>query len=256
MFYSIQESYRGATEEIADVREMLPEFFYLPDFLINREKLDFGVTQYGLRIHHVVTPDWCKNNPYMFVALLREFLESDRVSRTLHYWIDLIFGYKQQGEEAEKALNVFYYMTYENKVDLAILENPSTKISYESQIVHFGQTPYQLFLKPHPSRPPLDTSSISSRIVAEMIEKLKCFKINQESKKKKEKEQISLSPKAIIRLSMANENKIAAIRKNGKVVYFKWSPLSNANDITTSGPFKCLVEKKKKVHLDRTKCKD
>ena len=47
---------------------------------------------------------------------MRKALESDYVSRNLHNWIDLIFGYKQRGEEAEKALNCFYYLTYEDSV--------------------------------------------------------------------------------------------------------------------------------------------
>lgn len=39
--------------------------------------------------------------------------ESEYVSAHLHEWIDLIYGYKQKGEEAEKAYNVFYYTSYE-----------------------------------------------------------------------------------------------------------------------------------------------
>ena len=41
--------------------------------------------------------------------------ECEHVSNHLHEWIDLIFGYKQRGEEAVNALNVFYYCTYEGK---------------------------------------------------------------------------------------------------------------------------------------------
>lgn len=43
--------------------------------------------------------------PQDFVRKLRDALESDHVSNTLNHWIDLIFGYKQTGSEAEKADN-------------------------------------------------------------------------------------------------------------------------------------------------------
>ncbi|RHZ17072.1 hypothetical protein DYB37_006916, partial [Aphanomyces astaci] len=39
--------------------------------------------------------------------------ELQYVSENLHSWIDLIFGYKQRGQEAVDALNVFMHMTYE-----------------------------------------------------------------------------------------------------------------------------------------------
>lgn len=40
------------------------------------------------------------------------------MSNHLHEWIDLIFGYKQRGDEAVNALNVFYYCTYEGKATI------------------------------------------------------------------------------------------------------------------------------------------
>ena len=40
-----------------------------------------------------------------FTSKCLDALECDYVSERLHHWIDLIFGYKQQGLEATKANN-------------------------------------------------------------------------------------------------------------------------------------------------------
>lgn len=89
-------------------------------------------------MHNVKLPLWCKNNPYLFIVIHRKALESDSVSRDINHWIDLIFGYKQRGEEAIKNLNTYYYLTYENALDLDTITDPKEKISIESQIIHFG----------------------------------------------------------------------------------------------------------------------
>lgn len=66
----------------------------------------------GVLLDDVVLPAWAKT-PQEFIFLHRQALESEYVSQNLHHWIDLIFGYQQTGEEAAKAMNVFYYLTYE-----------------------------------------------------------------------------------------------------------------------------------------------
>jgi len=83
------------------VRELIPEFYYLPEVFLNLEKYDFGSQQNGLRVHNVVMPLWAKDDPYQFVIYNRVALEHFIVSSNLHNWIDLVYGYKQRGKEAE-----------------------------------------------------------------------------------------------------------------------------------------------------------
>jgi hypothetical protein len=103
---------------MSDVRELTPEFYYMPEFLINTEYYDFGITQLKDRVNNVELPLWADADPYTFISVHRKAFESEQVSAAIHQWIDLIFGFKQKGKEAEDNLNLFYYLTYENAVNL------------------------------------------------------------------------------------------------------------------------------------------
>ena len=92
---------------MSDFKELIPEFYNTSqsgDFLLNQYGINFGYRHDGSKIHNVHLPPWAENASD-FVGKLRQALESDYVSENLHHWIDLIFGYKQRGEEAEKADN-------------------------------------------------------------------------------------------------------------------------------------------------------
>lgn len=82
-----------------------------------------GVMQSKKRVHNVELPEWARENPYLYVSKLRKGFEEFVVSKTIAKWIDLIFGYKQRGEEAVKSLNRFVHLTYENSVDFEEIEN-------------------------------------------------------------------------------------------------------------------------------------
>ncbi|KAL3696042.1 hypothetical protein R1sor_010118 [Riccia sorocarpa] len=153
LFNSLRDTWLSASQgNTADVKELIPEFFYLPEFLENRFKFDFGAKQSGEKVDDVILPPWAKGSAREFVCKHREALESQYVSENLHHWIDLIFGYRQRGKPAVEATNVFFYLTYEGAVDIDSISDPSMKASILAQINHFGQTPRQLFVKSHPKR--------------------------------------------------------------------------------------------------------
>ncbi|CAG8565922.1 9988_t:CDS:2, partial [Scutellospora calospora] len=138
---------------MSDVRELIPEFFYLPEFLENANKFNFGVKQgTGEVIDSVILPPWAHGDPKIFIQKHRQALECDYVSAHLHEWIDLIFGYKQQGQPAVEAVNVFHHLSYEGAIDLDAISDPVERSATTGIIHNFGQTPRQLFLKHHPSR--------------------------------------------------------------------------------------------------------
>ena len=151
LFHDIASTWKSCYNDMSDVKELVPEFFYLPEMFKNVNNIDFGVTQSGEKVDAVILPPWAKS-PEDFVAKQREALESDYVSKNLHHWVDLIFGYKQRGKAAESACNVFYYMTYEGAVDVEAIQDPILLKATQDQIACFGQTPSQLLTIPHPGR--------------------------------------------------------------------------------------------------------
>uniref|UniRef100_A0A0D9VCI8 BEACH domain-containing protein B n=1 Tax=Leersia perrieri TaxID=77586 RepID=A0A0D9VCI8_9ORYZ len=130
LFQSIESTYRNCLSNTSDVKELIPEFFYMPEFLENSNSYHLGVKQDGEPLGNVGLPPWAKGSPEEFIHINREALESEYVSSNLHHWIDLIFGYKQRGKPAVE------------------------KSAIEDQIANFGQTPIQIFRKKHPRRGP------------------------------------------------------------------------------------------------------
>mmetsp|Transcript_15598 Transcript_15598/g.23502 ORF Transcript_15598/g.23502 Transcript_15598/m.23502 type:complete len:2359 (+) Transcript_15598:1-7077(+) len=171
LFDSISAAWTGCTNNPTDVKELVPEFFFLPEIFENVNKLDLGrKTSSRKTVSDIVLPPWA-SDPFEFVRLNRKALESEYVSKNLHHWIDLVFGYKQRppymrtgGNDATvSACNVFFHLTYADAVDLDELleKDKSLYDQYVNQIAEFGQTPAQLFSRPHPQRYPIDAADIA-----------------------------------------------------------------------------------------------
>ncbi|KAI9732926.1 MAG: hypothetical protein M1818_007359 [Claussenomyces sp. TS43310] len=154
LFYSIEKAWTSASRDnMTDVRELIPEFFYLPEFLINSNGYNFGTRQGNKgSIDHVALPPWAKGDPKIFIAKHREALESPYVSARLHQWIDLIFGAKQRGEAALENTNVFHHLSYHGAKDLDQIEDPVERLATIGIIHNFGQTPHQVFSRLHQAR--------------------------------------------------------------------------------------------------------
>ncbi|XP_026164856.1 WD repeat- and FYVE domain-containing protein 4 isoform X1 [Mastacembelus armatus] len=152
MFYSIKKEWESASRDnMGDVRELIPEFFYLPDFLVNSNHIQLGCMEDGTTLGDVELPPWAKGDPQEFIRIHREALESDYVSSHLHLWIDLIFGHRQQGPDAVESVNTFhpYFYAQKGRQDA---KDPLIRSTILGYISNFGQVPKQLFTKPHPPR--------------------------------------------------------------------------------------------------------
>lgn len=163
LFDSIEKAWLSASKEnMTDVRELTPEFFYLPEFLVNMNGYDFGQKQGSNEsVNDVVLPPWAKGDPHIFIAKHREALESPYVSQHLQGWVDLIFGYKQRGEAALEATNVFHHLSYQGAKNLEAMQDSHEKLATISFIHNFGQTPHQVFTRSHPRKGDDDKSRVA-----------------------------------------------------------------------------------------------
>lgn len=146
MFLSIDNSFYCSTTQKGDVREIIPEFFFLPEIFYNLNNINFGERVFSNNERTVVSdvalPIWSENNGYKFVTKLKEVLESQEVSLKISDWLDLIFGYKQRGKEAEESCNIFLPSAYGIDMNLEEMEQDARSTSLT--MVEIGLVPNQI----------------------------------------------------------------------------------------------------------------
>lgn len=153
VFLSLESLWNEVNMCLGTTRELIPEFFYLPELFLNNNHENFGLRQSGQIVWDVNLPPWANDNVFLFIQKHRQALESEHVSRNLHLWIDLIFGHKQRKQPAEDALNLFHPMCYSENYKKIMEEVPiNLQKPYYHQAYFFGQVPFQLFKSPHPRK--------------------------------------------------------------------------------------------------------
>ena len=153
LFYSVQAAWESGQGTTGDVKELVPQLFYLAEILTNLNQEDFGTRQDFKTVKDVELPAWASSS-VDFIIKHRRALESAHVSNHLHEWIDLIFGFKQKGDPAIVSYNKFNSLTYEDSYK-ALYKSTKDLESIQGmveQVVHFGQTPVQLLKVPHPAK--------------------------------------------------------------------------------------------------------
>jgi hypothetical protein len=146
LFLSVVKSFSNSISQKTDVRELIPEFFYLPEMFLNINDVNLGKLEDNSVVYNVKTP--CKNNAYSFIEIMKRLFENNRISSTINNWVDLIFGYKVKGKDAEKAKNIYTEPSYQEYVNLNTIEDKGAYLRY----VEFGLIPTQIMAKECPKR--------------------------------------------------------------------------------------------------------
>ncbi|OMJ79422.1 hypothetical protein SteCoe_20577 [Stentor coeruleus] len=184
LFYSFELAWKSCLSMNGDVKELIPELFYLPFTLDSYSNQTFGCTQSKKTITHVEYPKWATSN-WDFLKKHRLVLESPQISSELNQWIDLIFGYKQFGIQAKEALNIFSETTYEESFHRILQMNPKDFDGLVEQAYHFGQVPIQIFNKKHVKK--------DENIIFKMFD---CFSFDHSAKFIKEAKKIDSEGRA------------------------------------------------------------
>lgn len=150
LFTSIPSAWESVTTNQMDFRELIPEFFLIPDFLNNTNQFDLGISSTREPVNDVKLPPWAKSARH-FIEINRQALESPIVSSTLHSWIDLIFGPHSRLPLSVEVNNVFHPYFYDSAMDNLSKIEPSqrelTRTLIKEYAACFGFGPSQIFEK-------------------------------------------------------------------------------------------------------------
>ena len=161
LFFNVKNMY-----DVNDkYQELIPEMFTLPEMFVNVNKYVYGKTQGGGIVDDVELPQWAMRDVRLFSMMGMKAIESAIVSERINDWIDLVFGYKQKGNEAIESCNVMRGVCYQFDTDKLInerkKENNSDELTKDileelelkiNEICDMGLNANILFNKAHPRK--------------------------------------------------------------------------------------------------------
>lgn len=168
LFFSIEKALSSNLNLKSDLREMIPELFYMMELFYNKTNLFLDKLNDGSNIDYVdiipkdkkqlITEEDKKENMSKFISEMRNKLEEEN---DINKWINIIFGNKQKftiidGKKCQnyqKCSEVFF------KNDKNIINN-----RYYLELSDFGLLPFQLFNKDFPHKEMKNKDKIDKEI--------------------------------------------------------------------------------------------
>ena len=141
LFYSINRTMENTLAQKSDLREMIPDIYYLPDLYYNNNGLNFGTLLEGEEIDtvYIKEKDEVPYKKYEYLDKQKNYFEFGKLK--LNSWIDLIFGSKQnKTTDKRNYFSEFMYIHLDENQQQKDLNNPLTMQKYE-----FGIQPYKIF---------------------------------------------------------------------------------------------------------------
>ena len=158
LFYSVRAALISTLSIKSDLREFIPELFYMVELFYNKNNLFFDKLYNGKNINYVVLSEEGNDEQFQtdiermsniakFLVKMRD--ELDKIE-DINKWINLFFGVKQKYfiKDNEK------YNYYDKRSEILF---KNIKNYYENyyimNMVDFGMQPYQIFNKDFPIKP-------------------------------------------------------------------------------------------------------
>ena len=150
LFHSIEHCFYSISNLNTDLRELLPEFYYLPEMFININQINFKKKNDEIPINNVEMPEIIDKNEnnnnygcFKFVEYMRNCLEEKNTK--IFNWLHLIFGNRQKYNDINKLDQYFRSETYFNfNKDNNDKLNQYLKNDAIMSSVEFGLIPIQI----------------------------------------------------------------------------------------------------------------
>ena len=164
LFYSISKALENTLCQKSDLRESIPEIYYLPDLFENNNKFKYGILTEGIEVNNVVIDNLDDEDykKYEYLTNLKTYFEFTDLH--LNKWIDLIFGKNQKNDEEKKI-----YFSEEKYIHLDKKEQKKdTDNSWNMENYEFGIQPLKIFDSEFPEI--INKSDIFKKIINYNIE--------------------------------------------------------------------------------------